>query len=187
MAGLGPWWRQQHRVQYKSNRVCSIYILIHSFFLMILRQAVVAETEFQYFRNNLKQHNWEERKGRTVTISKLKTKHPSINGAWMKCAKLGSMKIKKNLLYLCSIYIQIFALVFFSWCWGTPSMWTFHGKYCSDFSLEDGSRRGRERRIGMNRRRRKEKTNRTTAKEIRALNHTRFCRCWWVFYLPPPN
>lgn len=83
---------------------------------MILRQAVVAETEFQYFRNNLKQHNWEERKGRTVTISKLKTKHPSINGAWMKCAKLGSMKIKKNLLYLCSIYIQIFALVFFSWC-----------------------------------------------------------------------
>ena len=35
-----------------------------------------------------------------------------------------------------------FALVFFSWGWGKPNMWTFRGKYGSDFSLEEGSRGG---------------------------------------------
>ena len=80
------------------------------------------------------------------------------------------------------------AIFFFFWCMETPSMWTFHGKNRSDFSLVNGDKRGEREGIWISRPRGRGKQtnkNRTIAKEIRTLDQTRFHR--WCRVLSPQN
>lgn len=195
MARLGPWWRHQNQVQHKPEYV----LFTSSLTLSLPHNLKTGSSSKKWIPVFWKQPEATRLGGNEGCKSNNFQAQNQTSFNQLGLDDVCKIRLSEDqieyVVFMFSSHLN-FALVFFSSgtpifsLWGTPNMWTFHGKYCSDFSLEEGSRWGEREGFwetdGEEKSKQPNKNHRTIAKEIRALNHTRFhWWWWWVFNLPP--